>query len=759
MDDIFSKRIPLSFKALDKEERKVLVNLHMRIERSKHDSKKELIVKLTDDQDLFFLYTLRLTEEDFHSLKLQQGLLVDFIAFPQKLIDLLEMCIKENSKDNPKFIIQFVSMDSCGLGGISPCLMNIVETNPFRHLNHLSLKFVPGSDADIKSHLASCLKQLKETNNLLQHKLEHTSQDLSSKLQSTEELLSAKSSELESLKLEWSSRIADITSKHKEDMALEKEKTIQFQSNIQVRYDRERREMEQAHAKLVKQLETRLEEVEILNKDLTDKRYKSEATIREYKAKCAALEEECTHFKSEVHTLRKENSSLESARLEKEKVNNQLLTRVAVIEQELKDKGELLEKSNDLLSSEKDKKKHLESELDSRQREINKLEAKVKAMGEELKKGNEIIKKLQGEIKTYHAKVKVRTQIATEQEKVIGEKESELESVRKDLASVKNKLQETEDKNQKLSSDLESATQKLEESRKLLKTNENMIQWLHKQINEQQNQLVQTVPMQSRAIHNHSTSSHGSTMSQDIGRYQRPPLSSTQHNHQVDYQSLPTTKVASSGIPVALPTRRSGSNLPVSGNQENVNLLGGDRDRNPPLDPKFLMKRDEAIPVRGILHQHSNASKTHSPTSETNTMMASYTNTNMRLHNVPPLASAYFPVCSWPSSIFRAMQHLQGHAACSGPRRQQTKVRSTTRSRQTEPKLKHSRYSGHWSRLRFTKAYHWSEKIARCPPATKLLLTNVCATVLDRYVDMRCRAKCPVSTNTTEGKRAQFYKL
>lgn len=65
--------------------------------------------------------------------------------------------------------------------------------------------------------------------------------------------------------------------------------------------------------------------------------------------------------------------------------------------------------------------------------------------------------------------------------------------------------------------------------------------------------------------------------------------------------------------------------------------------RNPPLDPKFLMKRDEAIPVRGILHQHSNASKTHSPTSETNTMVASYTNTNMRLNNVPPLASAYFP--------------------------------------------------------------------------------------------------------------------
>ncbi|KAH9499901.1 Spindle assembly abnormal protein 6 [Bulinus truncatus] len=660
MDEIFSKRIPLSFRASDKEERKVLVHLHMRIERGKHDQKKELIVKLTDDQDLFFLYTLRLTEEDFHSLKLQQGLLVDFMSFPQKFIDLLEMCIKENSRDNPKFIIQFICMDSCGLSGVSPCTMNIVETNPFRHLNHLSLRFFPGSDSDIKSHLASCLKQLKETNSLLQQKLEHTSQDLSSKLQSTEEVLSAKHTELESLKLEWSSRIADITSKHKEDMALEKEKSIQFQSSLQVRYDRERRELEQSHTKLVKQLEARLEELETINKDLTDKKYKSEASIREYKGKCSALEEECAHLKADVHTLRKENSSSESGRLEKEKLTNQLLTRVAVVEQELKDKGELLDKSSDLLASEKDKRKHLESELENRQREISKLEGKVKAMGEELKKGNEIIKKLQGEIKTYHAKVKVRTQIATEQEKVIGEKENELETVRKDLAAVKNKLQETEEKNHKLNSDLESATQKLEESRKLLKTNENMIQWLNKQINEQQNQLVAPVSLQTRAIHhNHSASSHGSVMSQDVGRYpgvQRPPLSAAHHNQQVEYQSLQTSKIPSSGIPIAISNRRSGSNLlPVNGNQENIitsAVIGGDKEKNPPLDPKFLMKRDEAIPVRGILH--SNSSKAYSTSNASNTVLSetlsstapasSYTSTNIRLNHVPPpLASAYFP--------------------------------------------------------------------------------------------------------------------
>ena len=35
-------------------------------------------------------------------LKSQQGLLVDFGAFPQKFIDLLELCLSEAGKSTPK---------------------------------------------------------------------------------------------------------------------------------------------------------------------------------------------------------------------------------------------------------------------------------------------------------------------------------------------------------------------------------------------------------------------------------------------------------------------------------------------------------------------------------------------------------------------------------------------------------------------------------------------------------------------------------
>lgn len=64
--------------------------------------RKDLVIRLTDDTDPFFLYNLVISEEDFQSLKLQQGLLVDFLSFPQKFIDLLQQCMQEHVKETPR---------------------------------------------------------------------------------------------------------------------------------------------------------------------------------------------------------------------------------------------------------------------------------------------------------------------------------------------------------------------------------------------------------------------------------------------------------------------------------------------------------------------------------------------------------------------------------------------------------------------------------------------------------------------------------
>lgn len=55
-------------------------------------------VEITDDDgaDPYFLYLWSVSEEEFHELKQQQRLLVDFMTFPSNLIELLDCCLKDS---------------------------------------------------------------------------------------------------------------------------------------------------------------------------------------------------------------------------------------------------------------------------------------------------------------------------------------------------------------------------------------------------------------------------------------------------------------------------------------------------------------------------------------------------------------------------------------------------------------------------------------------------------------------------------------
>ena len=62
-----------------------------------------LRIHLSNEGDLFFLHTLEVSEEDFQSLKVEQGILVDFANFPGKVITLLERCISSKAQDPPRW--------------------------------------------------------------------------------------------------------------------------------------------------------------------------------------------------------------------------------------------------------------------------------------------------------------------------------------------------------------------------------------------------------------------------------------------------------------------------------------------------------------------------------------------------------------------------------------------------------------------------------------------------------------------------------
>lgn len=71
-------------------------------------------------------------------------------------------CKTTNTKCLHIFFYRFLLHLSCQSPVLEgPANFSVVETNAFKHLNHLSLRLIQGSDKEIKDYLAVCLSALK----------------------------------------------------------------------------------------------------------------------------------------------------------------------------------------------------------------------------------------------------------------------------------------------------------------------------------------------------------------------------------------------------------------------------------------------------------------------------------------------------------------------------------------------------------------------------------------------------------------------
>ncbi|XP_015194784.2 spindle assembly abnormal protein 6 homolog isoform X2 [Lepisosteus oculatus] len=605
MELLFDQKLQVQVKCKDCEDRRTSIRISIELQSTSSPvHKRDLAVRLTDDADAYFLYNLVISEEDFQSLKVQQGLLVEFSAFPQKFIDLLNQCIEEQDKDNPRFLLQLVS--SSPVLDNSCASLNIVETNAFKHLTHLCLKLIHGTDVEIKKYLATCLSCLKEEKQLLEQKLKRTEEDLSRQLSYTQQTLSEKSRELDRIRSEWTSQTAALTNQHSQELTTEREKTLEAQMKYQQQSEQQRRELESLHQKSIQQLQCRLAELEVSNKDLMERKYKSESAIRDLKAKLVGLEDESHRAKQEVLSLRRENSTLDSECHEKEKQVNQLQTRVAVLEQEIKDKDQLVLRTKEVLEATQQQKMIIEENAEERQHHIGKLETTLKSLSEELIKANEIIKKLQDDVKMLVGKLKLKNSVTVQQEKVLSETEQLLQKEQREVQEARQALKQRDEEVSKLQEQLEATVQKLAESKELLKTNENVITWLNKQLNE-----------------NQITRKH-----ENLGMFETPPgmTSSGGFRAGISSQNVMVQFNPVISKPIVSPVDMNCGSHSLqhgSSNKENGELLG--------LESKYLERRDDSIPLRGIVPKKHLNKEAQKP--------------SVNVSQLPPTPgfSAYFP--------------------------------------------------------------------------------------------------------------------
>lgn len=453
--------------------------------------RKSLCVLLADDDDPCFLYSLFITEDDFKVLKAQQGLLVDFDNFATQLIYLLEQCQvpAASLSKTPKFLL-LLSEES------GEWTFKFVETNNFKHLCHLCLNIAPSNDSQIKTHMAMKIKQLKEC--LLQKDrdilgLEARQSDLSCKLES-------KVKELDQLEQKWVAEKTQLQMSLAQQINLEKERLLQLKMELQHQCEREKMELEQRHSDVIKQLHTELAEYKTQNITYKDKQSFLEATNFEQLKQIQTLEKELNLVQRDLSQLKKQNSKLDGDYHDKDKTVNSLKTKVAVLEQEMKDKTILINKHTEMLKNAKEQKQRLEELLTEKDGQLQRKQNSLTRLSDELVKANEILGKIQNELASTKSKLKLRTSIALEQERLLDAKHKEVGQLENKIDTYTKEVRDTKAEVDNLKEQVKNLQTQIEEKEKTIKNNDNVISWLNRRLADNQTPLhsatnaVSTVP-------------------------------------------------------------------------------------------------------------------------------------------------------------------------------------------------------------------------------------------------------------------------
>lgn len=113
--------VPARIKYNTREERQAIIQLN--IGMTINSSTTKLAIEITDEQDPFFYYSMDCGETEFHSLKQEQSILVDFQAFPGKFSELVNFCNQEPHK--------FLCVLNCDTQS-RETVLSVVETNYFK---------------------------------------------------------------------------------------------------------------------------------------------------------------------------------------------------------------------------------------------------------------------------------------------------------------------------------------------------------------------------------------------------------------------------------------------------------------------------------------------------------------------------------------------------------------------------------------------------------------------------------------------------
>ncbi|OQR84215.1 spindle assembly protein [Achlya hypogyna] len=507
---LFDGKVRVLVQTPDRDEKHAFLTIRLLSgQRTLNSNQKERVlrIEITDDDELesFFLYVWSVSEEEFHDLKHQQRLLVDFPKFASNFMDLLTCCLDDNrvkkSVDGARpegqaplsyLAVLSTTDDANGKKGV----FSIVETNPFKHLTHLSLAFKPGDDAEIKLYLAARLRQTTvgsycycSHEQFRQNEKRQFERDLAAasvSLQSTTASELALQKQADQVAQQHAEQMNLAKMKFSEEMTAQREAAMKTLQETERQYTAKIDSLQAAAKDQSDKLLAKVAAQEERIQALTKTNYQHELKIEQMQAQVADLTDTNRSSSTDVSALQQQNKLLDQDVFKKDKLIAQQELQLAALQQQVIDKEHVLSKTSDLLAAANTHKHEIEETLKMYKANHASMQQKLELSISEINKGNQIIEQIQSENRAYKAKLRIKSKILKQQETLVEEKQLQRDEHQHLVKALQKDLQLKDDEIVLLQKKIDDLSRKLEESNELLASNQQVITWLNKEINEAQ---------------------------------------------------------------------------------------------------------------------------------------------------------------------------------------------------------------------------------------------------------------------------------
>ncbi|XP_003374485.1 hypothetical protein Tsp_03681 [Trichinella spiralis] len=283
------------------------------------NSPKGLCIELSRDDDPLFLYTSSIFEDDFQHIKEQQNLLISFDAFPNKLIELLECALFEDSKPEPKYVLNFycTSSDFPHWNGTRKsefqAMIEIAESNQFKHLVHIALIFEVANQNLLQKHLCSLVSSLKKEKCRMNEHLFELEAQLNKQKLRNDEIVAIHGKEIVELEEKFQIEKDELRRNQQEERRCLQEKLQDVSSTNEVVELEKMRNQLETHLRIVEEdvseKEAELERWDNNFKELLNRNMNLEETLEQQRTALDALrqqyDDQCEQTKKGVEIIRK----------------------------------------------------------------------------------------------------------------------------------------------------------------------------------------------------------------------------------------------------------------------------------------------------------------------------------------------------------------------------------------------------------------------------------------------------------------------